>query len=45
MMIRFLVGLPEPTLAWLREESARLEIPISELIRRILDEKREPKPR
>jgi Ribbon-helix-helix protein, copG family len=35
------VSLTEPQIAWLRAESARLGISVSDMIRRIIDEHRE----
>ena len=37
---RMSIVLSEPLLAWLREEAARLGIPVSEVIRRLLDKAR-----
>lgn len=37
---RLTVIFTDPQLAWLREEAARLGIPVNELIRRIIDQKR-----
>jgi hypothetical protein len=38
---RLSIGLPAPQLAWLRAEAERIGRPIGEVIRRIIDEKRE----
>ena len=37
---RITIILTEPQLAWLKDESARLGIPVNELVRRIIDQKR-----
>lgn len=36
-MIKQVVSLTEPQLAWLKEESDRLGISVAELVRRIID--------
>ncbi|HSW49863.1 MAG TPA: hypothetical protein VLH09_06785 [Bryobacteraceae bacterium] len=43
-MIRTQILLPPPMLHWLRRESQRLQIPVSEVIRRIID-KAQTKPK
>ena len=40
-MLPRLVRFAKPADAWLREEAARLGIPVAELIRRIVDHRRE----
>jgi hypothetical protein len=39
-MKRILIGFGGPALAWLKRESARLGISVSELVRRIVDRER-----
>jgi hypothetical protein len=39
-MTKKLISLSDPCIEWLRKEAARLDIKVSDLIRRILDEKR-----
>jgi hypothetical protein len=39
-MIKLLIGISVPAVTWLRKEAARLGISVSELVRRIVDEKR-----
>lgn len=39
-MIKYMVSLTEPQLDWLKKEADQLGISVSELVRRIIDEKR-----
>lgn len=39
-MVKLLISFSEPGAAWLRKEAARLGISMSELVRRLVDEKR-----
>lgn len=40
MLVKYMVSLTPQQRDWLREEAARLGISISELVRRIIDQKR-----
>jgi hypothetical protein len=41
-MDRITVSLPPPQMSWLRREAERIGITIGELLRRIIDQVREP---
>jgi hypothetical protein len=41
-MQRLSVGLSAPAIAWLQREAKKLGISVGDLIRRIVDEKRQP---
>jgi len=41
-MTRITVSLPDPTMEWLKAEAKRAGITVGELLRRIIDQRREP---
>jgi hypothetical protein len=44
-MTKLMISFTDPQIAWLRAEADRLGISVAEYVRRIVDAKRERKPR